>query len=107
MEGVTRNVRTYDHFCLTARALERVGDRWSLLVIRDLLTGPKRFTDLKDRLGGITPRRSASACSAPPSWPSSSPATSQPAGTSGSTAATTWPKATPTGGHSARTPRPR
>ena len=56
MGGVTRNVRTYDHFCLTARALERVGDRWSLLVIRDLLTGPKRFTDLTGRLGGITPK---------------------------------------------------
>jgi DNA-binding HxlR family transcriptional regulator len=53
---MTRNVRTYDHFCLTARALEHVGDRWSLLVIRDLLTGPKRFTDLMDRLGGITPK---------------------------------------------------
>jgi DNA-binding HxlR family transcriptional regulator len=37
-------------------ALERVGDRWSLLVIRDLLTGAKRFTDLMDRLGGITPK---------------------------------------------------
>jgi DNA-binding HxlR family transcriptional regulator len=56
MEGVTRNVRTYDHFCLTARALEAVGDRWSLLVIRDLLAGTKRFTDLMDRLGGITPK---------------------------------------------------
>ena len=56
MEDVIRNVRTYDHFCLVARALERVGDRWSLLVIRDLLTGPKRFTDLMDRLGGITPK---------------------------------------------------
>jgi DNA-binding HxlR family transcriptional regulator len=56
MEGVMRNVRTYDHFCLVARALERVGDRWSLLVIRDLLTGAKRFTDLMDRLGGITPK---------------------------------------------------
>ena len=53
---MTRNVRTYDHFCLVARALERVGDRWSLLVIRDLLTGAKRFTDLMDRLGGITPK---------------------------------------------------
>ena len=53
---MTRNVRTYDHFCLTARALERVGDRWSLLVIRDLLAGAKRFTDLMDRLGGITPK---------------------------------------------------
>ena len=56
MSGMTRNVRTYDHFCLVARALERVGDRWSLLVIRDLLTGAKRFTDLMDRLGGITPK---------------------------------------------------
>jgi DNA-binding HxlR family transcriptional regulator len=53
---MTRNVRTYDHFCLVARALESVGDRWSLLVIRDLLTGDKRFTDLMDRLGGITPK---------------------------------------------------
>jgi DNA-binding HxlR family transcriptional regulator len=53
---VTRNVRTYGHFCLIARALERVGDRWSLLVIRDLLSGDKRFTDLMDRLGGITPK---------------------------------------------------
>src|ERR1700744_376058 len=56
MRNVTRNVRTYDHFCLTARSLERVGDRWSLLVIRDLLTGAKRFTDLMDRLGGLTRR---------------------------------------------------
>ncbi|GII52705.1 transcriptional regulator [Planotetraspora thailandica] len=53
---MTRNVRTYDHFCLVARSLERVGDRWSLLVVRDLLTGPKRFTDLMGRLGGITPK---------------------------------------------------
>jgi len=53
---VIRNVRSYGHFCMTARALERVGDRWSLLVIRDLLSGPKRFTDLVARLGGITPK---------------------------------------------------
>jgi DNA-binding HxlR family transcriptional regulator len=53
---VPRNVRTYDHFCLVARALEDIGDRWSLLVIRDLLTGAKRFTDLMERLGGITPK---------------------------------------------------
>jgi DNA-binding HxlR family transcriptional regulator len=56
MWGMSRNVRTYDHFCMVARALELVGDRWSLLVIRDLLTGAKRFTDLMDRLGGITPK---------------------------------------------------
>jgi DNA-binding HxlR family transcriptional regulator len=53
---MARNVRTYDHFCLVARALERVGDRWTLLVIRDLLTGAKRFSDLADSLGGITPK---------------------------------------------------
>jgi DNA-binding HxlR family transcriptional regulator len=56
MGCVTRNVRTYGHACAVARALEQVGDRWSLLVIRDLLTGAKRFTDLMDRLGGITPK---------------------------------------------------
>jgi DNA-binding HxlR family transcriptional regulator len=56
MRSVTRNVRTYEHFCGVARALEHVGDRWSLLVIRDLITGQKRFTDLMERLGGITPK---------------------------------------------------
>src|ERR1700760_2860977 len=56
MRNMTRNVRTYGHVCAVARALERVGDRWSLLVIRDLITGPKRFTDLMGRLGGVTPQ---------------------------------------------------
>lgn len=56
MARVTRNVRTYGHFCVLARTLEQVGERWSLLVIRDLLTGPKRFTDLMNRLAGITPK---------------------------------------------------
>ncbi len=56
MKVVMRNVRTYDHFCQVARTLELVGDRWTLLVIRDLATGPKRFTDLMERLGGITPK---------------------------------------------------
>jgi DNA-binding HxlR family transcriptional regulator len=53
---MARNVRSYDHFCVVARALEQLGDRWSLLVVRDLLSGPKRFTDLMGRLGGITPK---------------------------------------------------
>ncbi len=159
---MTRNVRTYDHFCAVARALEQVGDRWSLLVIRDLLTGAKRFTDLMHRLGGITPktlsqrlhelddagivtadrqpgrrevwyrltpagadlgpvidglswwglrhawrwpilanRYTPSTCSAPPPGPSTTlvTTTGQPAGTSASTARTTWPKATATSGH--------
>jgi DNA-binding HxlR family transcriptional regulator len=53
---MARAIRTYDHFCMLARALERVGDRWTLLVVRDLLGGPRRFTDLMARLGGITPK---------------------------------------------------
>jgi DNA-binding HxlR family transcriptional regulator len=49
--------RIYRHFCMTARALEVVGDRWSLLVVRDLLLGPRRFTDLARTLNPITPTR--------------------------------------------------
>jgi DNA-binding HxlR family transcriptional regulator len=53
---VSRNVRTYEHFCMLARALEQVGDRWTLLVVRDLLGAPRRFSDLMALLGGITPK---------------------------------------------------
>lgn len=49
-------MRTYEHFCMVARALEQVGDRWTLLVVRDLLGAPRRFTDLMGLLGGITPK---------------------------------------------------
>lgn len=42
---------------MTARALEVVGDRWSLLIVRDLLLGPRRFTDLARGLSDITPTR--------------------------------------------------
>lgn len=42
---------------MTARALEVIGDRWSLLVVRDLLLGPRRFTDLVRTLNPITPTR--------------------------------------------------
>jgi DNA-binding HxlR family transcriptional regulator len=52
----SRATRTYDHFCMLARTLERVGDRWTLLVVRDLLAEPRRFTDLMALLGGITPK---------------------------------------------------
>jgi DNA-binding HxlR family transcriptional regulator len=38
--------RTYGQYCGIARALELVGERWALLVVRDLILGPKRFTDL-------------------------------------------------------------
>ncbi|MGA7095593.1 MAG: helix-turn-helix domain-containing protein, partial [Candidatus Cybelea sp.] len=38
--------RAYGQFCGFARALEIVGDRWALMIVRDLLVGPKRFSDL-------------------------------------------------------------
>lgn len=38
--------RAYGQFCGLARALEIVGERWAVLIVRDLLVGPKRFTDL-------------------------------------------------------------
>jgi DNA-binding HxlR family transcriptional regulator len=49
--------RIYRHFCMAARALEVIGDRWSLLVVRDLLLGAQRFTDLVRTLNPITPTR--------------------------------------------------
>jgi DNA-binding HxlR family transcriptional regulator/putative sterol carrier protein len=45
--------RDYRQFCGLARALELVGGRWALLVVRDLLTGPKRFSELQEGLRGI------------------------------------------------------
>jgi DNA-binding HxlR family transcriptional regulator len=45
--------RTYGQFCGVARALELVGERWSLLVVRDLILGPKRYTDLREGLPRI------------------------------------------------------
>jgi DNA-binding HxlR family transcriptional regulator len=45
--------RTYGQYCGLARAAEVVGERWALLVIRDLLLGPKRFTDLRAGLPRI------------------------------------------------------
>jgi DNA-binding HxlR family transcriptional regulator len=39
--------RTYGDQCGVARALDVVGERWALLVVRELLLGPKRFTDLR------------------------------------------------------------
>ncbi|WP_086852819.1 winged helix-turn-helix transcriptional regulator [Amycolatopsis kentuckyensis] len=47
------SARTYGQFCGLARALEIVGERWSLLVVRDLMLGPKRFTDLQQTLPRI------------------------------------------------------
>jgi DNA-binding HxlR family transcriptional regulator len=46
---------TYDDPCGVARALDVVGQRWALLVVRELLLGPKRFRDLVHGLGGLSP----------------------------------------------------
>lgn len=46
----------YSHFCPAARALEKIGDKWSLLIVRDLLEGAQRFTDLLTSLNNITPK---------------------------------------------------
>lgn len=48
--------RIYGYYCPIAHALGVVGDRWSLLIVRDLLREPKRFTDILDYLGNITPK---------------------------------------------------
>ena len=45
--------RTYNQFCGVARALDVLGERWTLLVVRDLLPGPQRFTDLAARQPGL------------------------------------------------------
>jgi len=45
----------YPQFCALARAAELIGERWTLLIIRELLLGPKRFSDLQDHLGGMSP----------------------------------------------------
>jgi DNA-binding HxlR family transcriptional regulator len=44
----------YAQFCPLARAAEVVGNRWSLLILRELLLGPQRFSDLKRRLAGVS-----------------------------------------------------
>lgn len=47
--------RRYDDGCAAAHALDLVGERWALLVVRELLLGPRRFSDLRQALGGISP----------------------------------------------------
>lgn len=45
--------KEYGQFCGLARAMEMVGERWTLLIVRDLLLGPKRYTDLRHGLPSI------------------------------------------------------
>jgi DNA-binding HxlR family transcriptional regulator len=50
---VATRSRGYGQYCGLARALELVGERWALLIVRDLLVGPRRFTDLRQGLPRI------------------------------------------------------
>jgi DNA-binding HxlR family transcriptional regulator len=43
----------YDQYCPVAHALDLVGERWALLIVRELMRGPKRYTDLAEHLPGI------------------------------------------------------
>ena len=47
--------RSYEDGCATAHALDLIGERWALLVVRELILGPKRFTDLRVGLPAISP----------------------------------------------------
>ncbi|HEU4661067.1 MAG TPA: helix-turn-helix domain-containing protein, partial [Pseudolabrys sp.] len=53
-DGKPLKKRVYEDGCATAHALDLVGERWALLVMRELLLGPKRFSDLRASLPGIS-----------------------------------------------------
>ena len=48
-------MRTYGDGCGIAHGLDLLGERWALLVVRELLLGPKRFTDLREGLPNVSP----------------------------------------------------
>lgn len=47
--------KSYGQFCGLARSLDRIGDRWTLLIVRELLLGPRSFRELEESLSGISP----------------------------------------------------
>lgn len=49
-----RHRRRYDDGCVAAHALDLIGERWALLVMRELMLGPRRFSDLREGLPGIS-----------------------------------------------------
>jgi len=53
--GLSLHPRRYDQYCPIAGALDLVGERWTLLIVRELLLGPARFTDLRTGLPGVPP----------------------------------------------------
>ena len=48
------NSRSYNQYCGLAYALDLVGERWTMLIVRELIAGPRRFTDLLEGLPGIS-----------------------------------------------------
>ncbi|MDT4901034.1 MAG: hypothetical protein QOJ78_1964 [Pseudonocardiales bacterium] len=54
--------RTYGEGCAVSHALDVIGERWALVVVRELLLGPKRFTDLRAGMPGASPDVSRSDC---------------------------------------------
>ncbi|PWU72448.1 transcriptional regulator [Ochrobactrum sp. POC9] len=52
--GKSAAKRSYDDACAAAHALDLIGERWSLLVMRELMFGPKRFSDLRADLPGVS-----------------------------------------------------
>jgi DNA-binding HxlR family transcriptional regulator len=46
--------RSYDQYCPLSRALDAIGERWTLLIVRELLAGPRRYTDLHADLPGVS-----------------------------------------------------
>src|SRR5829696_6449925 len=50
-----QTARSYGEACGIPRALDRIGERWALMIVRELLLGPKRFTDLKTGLPAASP----------------------------------------------------
>jgi DNA-binding HxlR family transcriptional regulator len=46
-------VKTYGQYCALAKALDHVGDRWTLLIVRELLIGPRRYSQIRAALPGI------------------------------------------------------
>ncbi|MFI6293842.1 winged helix-turn-helix transcriptional regulator [Nonomuraea sp. NPDC050790] len=53
IKQASKTPRSYGQFCALARALDVVGERWTLLIVRELLPGPMRYTELKTSLAGI------------------------------------------------------
>ncbi|WP_435258407.1 winged helix-turn-helix transcriptional regulator [Thioclava sp. FR2] len=51
---MTKSKRSYDEGCIAAHALDLIGDRWALLIVRELMLGPRRFNALREGLPGIS-----------------------------------------------------